>query len=124
MGANSVRQQFLDSVDALVAQIKKDKSVLATILCGSLSHDTVWAKSDVDLMLVTIDDRTIDGGGVSLYANGLNVHAGLVSRSDFRKIAEGAERNSFMHSFLAKGRLLYTHDDSIAQLFARLSDLG
>ena len=27
--------------------------------CGSLSHDTVWAKSDIDLILVTIDDRMV-----------------------------------------------------------------
>ncbi len=30
--------------------------------------------------------------------------------------------NSFMHSFLAKGRLLYTHDDTIADLCARLHE--
>jgi hypothetical protein len=29
-----------------------------------------------------------------------------------------------MHSFLAKGRLLYAHDETIADLFGRLSDLG
>ena len=38
----------------------------------------------------------------------------LMPRADFRKMAEGAIRNSFMHSFLAKGRLLYTHDETIA----------
>jgi uncharacterized protein len=124
MGTNPTRQHFVDAVDALIAQIKQDKSVIAAILCGSLSHDTVWAKSDVDLVLVTIDDRAIDGRGLALYADGVNVHAILYPRADFRKLAEGAVRNSFMHSFLAKGRLLYTHDESVAQLFARLSDLG
>jgi hypothetical protein len=124
MGANSLREQFTESVDALVAQIKQDKSILGAFLCGSLSHDTVWAKSDVDLVLVTIDDRTVDSRGLALYANGVNVHAMLWSRANFRKLAEGAVRNSFMHSFLAKGRLLYAHDESIATLFGQLSDLG
>jgi len=124
MGANSLREQFTQAVDALVAQIRHDKSILAAILCGSLSHDTVWAKSDVDLVLVTIDDSNVDKRGVALYANGVNVHAMLWSRADFRKLAEGAVRNSFMHSFLAKGRLLYAHDESIAKLFSQLSDLG
>jgi hypothetical protein len=124
MGTNSVREKFIESVDALVAQITQDKSVLAAILCGSLSHDTVWAKSDVDLVLVTIDDRTIDNRGLALSANGVNVHAILYTRSDFRKLAEGAVRNSFMHSFLAKGRLLFTHDETIEQLFAQLAGLG
>ena len=50
-------QQFTAALDALVEQIKEDRSILAAILCGSLSHDTVWAKSDIDLVLVTIDDK-------------------------------------------------------------------
>ena len=41
----------------------------------------------------------------------MNVHAFLMPRAEFRKMVEGAVRNSFMHSLLAKGRLLYTHDD-------------
>jgi phage gp36-like protein len=32
--------------------------------------------------------------------------------------------SSFMHSFLAKGRLLYTHDGTIADLCARLQAIG
>jgi len=124
MVASSLHEQFIASLDALVAQIKRDKSILAAVLCGSLSHDTVWAKSDVDLVLVTIDDRVVGNRGLALYANGVNVHAMLWSRTDFRRLAEGAVRNSFMHSFLAKGRLLYAHDESIAELFGRLSDIG
>ena len=50
-------------VDRLVEQLKQDRSVLAAVLCGSLSHDTVWAKSDIDLVLVTIDDRKVDRTG-------------------------------------------------------------
>jgi hypothetical protein len=63
-------------------------------------------------------------GGVSLYADGVNIHALLTSRSQFRSMAEGAVRNSFMHSFLAKGRLLYTHDETIADLCGRLREIG
>ena len=35
-----------------------------------------------------------------------------------------AVRNSFVHSFLAKGRLLYTHDETIAALCATLHEMG
>jgi hypothetical protein len=61
---------------------------------------------------------------VALYANGVNVHACLTPRAEFRKTVEGALHNSFMHSLLAKGRLLYTHDESIADLMARLHQIG
>ena len=58
------------------------------------------------------------------YADGVNVHAFLMPRAEFRKMVEGSVRNSFMHSFLAKGRLLYTHDPTIADLCARLREIG
>jgi len=98
--------------------------VLAAILCGSLAHDKVWAKSDIDLVLVTIDDKKVDQTDLALYADGVNVHAFLIPRARFRQTVEGSLRNSFMHSLLAKGRLLYTHDQTIADLCASLADIG
>ena len=124
MNQQAIRRQFTAALDALVAQIKEDRSVLAAVLCGSLSHDTVWARSDIDLVLVTIDDRKIEASDLSLYADGLNVHALLVPRTDFRRMVEGSLHHSFVHSFLAKGQLLYTHDPTIADLCARLQARG
>jgi hypothetical protein len=104
--------------------VKQDRSILAALLCGSLSHDTVWEKSDIDLVLVTIDDRKVEKAGLALYAGGVNVHACLMPRTEFRKTVEGAVRNSFFHSLLAKGRLLYTHDETIQALCERLQEIG
>ena len=98
MKQQAVRRQFIAALDALVAQIKEDRSVLAAILCGSLSHDTVWARSDIDLVLVTIDDRKIEASDLALYADGLNVHAMLVPRTEFRRAVEGSVHNSFLAS--------------------------
>jgi polymorphic toxin system nucleotidyltransferase-like protein len=120
----SIEQHFAVALDGLIEDVKKDRSILAAILCGSLSHDTVWAKSDIDLVLVTIDDKKVKENSVSLYADGVNIHAILTPRSRFRSMADGAIRNSFMHSFLAKGRLLYTHDETIAALCSRLGEIG
>jgi hypothetical protein len=116
--------RFTSALDALVAQLKEDRSILAVLLCGSLSHDTVWEKSDIDLAVVTVDDRKIEGGSMALYADGVNVHAFVIPRAQFRQLVEGSVQNSFMHSLLAKGRLLYTHDDTVARLCDRLTDLG
>jgi hypothetical protein len=124
MGNRSVQQQFTLALEALVEQVKEDRSVLAAILCGSLSHDAVWARSDIDLVLVTIDDKLVPRSDLALYADGVNVHALLLPRAEFRKAVEGSARNSVLHSFLAKGRLLYTHDQTVADLFARLPEIG
>jgi predicted nucleotidyltransferase len=124
MTGQTTRQRFTAALDALVDRIKEDRAVLAAILCGSLSHDIVWARSDIDLVLVTIDDRKVDAGDAALYADGINVHALLMPRAEFRKSVEGAAHHSFTHAFLAKGRLLYTHDPTIADLCARLQVRG
>src|SRR3954453_7035102 len=124
METESIHQKFTKALEALVEQLIADRSILAAILCGSLSHDTVWAKSDIDLVLVTIDDKKVSCSGVSLYADGVNIHAFLIPRAEFRKLAEGSVRSSFMHSFLAKGRLLYTHDDTLADFCNRLHEVG
>ena len=122
--SKTTRQQFTEALDLLVEQVRGDRSILAAILCGSLSYDMVWSKSDIDLVLVTIDDRSVESSHLALYANGMNVHAMLMPRTEFRATVEGSLRNSFVHSFLTRGRLLYTHDETIAELCAGLHGIG
>ncbi|MGE0886570.1 MAG: hypothetical protein AB7P14_23780 [Blastocatellales bacterium] len=124
MGNDSIQEKYTRALDALIQQVKEDRSILAAILCGSLSYDAVWAKSDIDLTLVTIDDKKVEAGGLPLYADGVNIHTILMPRAEFRRTVEGSLGNSFMHSFLAKGQLLYTHDRTIADLFSRLQNIG
>jgi len=124
MEKESIQQKFTEALAALIEQVKEDRSILAAVLCGSLSHDAVWTKSDIDLLLVTIDDKKAPMAALSLYADGVNVHAYLMPRAEFRKTVQGSVHNSFMHSFLAKGKLLYTHDQTIADLCARLGEIG
>ena len=57
MTNQSVQKKFEVALNRLIEQLKLDRSILAAVLCGSLSHDKVWAKSDIDLVLVTIDDK-------------------------------------------------------------------
>jgi len=122
--SGTVHQKFSAALDDLVEQIKKDRSILAAILCGSLSHDTVWAKSDIDLVLVTIDDKKVEAGDIALYADGVNVHALLMQRAEFRKLVERSMHQSFMHSFIAKSRVVFTRDDTISALCAQLQRIG
>ena len=118
-----VKEQFTAALDALVDRLKRDRSILAAILCGSLSHDTVWSKSDIDLVLITLDEKQLREH-LPLYADRINVHAILMQRAEFRKLLEGSLRNSFMHSYIAKGRLLYTHDDTLTAMCRRLDVIG
>jgi hypothetical protein len=66
----------------------------------------------------------VDRADLALNAYDVNVHVFLLPRAEFRKMVEGSLRNSFVHSFLAKGRLLYTHDRTLADLCTRLGEVG
>jgi hypothetical protein len=121
---HDTRQRFDRALEALVDEVRQDRTVLAAVLCGSLSHDVVWQKSDIDLVLVSVDDPKSPESYVALNAHGVNVHASVIQRTAFRRLVEGATHNSFMHSLLSKGRLLYTHDPSIAGLFEGLRTIG
>lgn len=124
MRSETLRHKYDQALERLIGEVRHDRSILAAILCGSLSYDIVWEKSDIDLVLVTVDDKKVDTSTVALYSEGVNVHAWLTPRTAFRRMVEGSIRNSFTHSFLTKGRLLYSHDPTIADLCASLPQLG
>jgi predicted nucleotidyltransferase len=116
--------RYATALARLVENLKEDRSVIAALLCGSLSHDTVWAKSDIDLLIVTADEKSDRPPFVALDADGIAVHAEVTTRTAFRRSAEGARHNSFVHSYVAKGRLLFTHDPTIEALVERLQVVG
>jgi hypothetical protein len=84
------QERYTAALERLVENLKEDRSVIAALLCGSLSHDTVWAKSDIDLLIVTADEKSDRPALVALDADGIAVHAQLTTRTEFRRAAEGA----------------------------------
>src|SRR5258708_19704563 len=106
MDQQAIRERFSAALDALVEHVKAVRSILAVMLCGSLSHDVVWDKSDIDLMLVTVDDKHAKSSDLPLLADGVNVHVALVPRAEFRNIVHGSLQHSFIHSSLSNGPLL------------------
>lgn len=124
MDAGPLERRFAEALEAFVAEVKTDRAVLAAILCGSLSHDRVWEKSDIDVVLVTRDGDKFERNGYALDVKGVNLHACLMPRAEFRRTVEGALRHSFVHSFLARGRLLYSHDPSLVEWCAGLREWG
>jgi predicted nucleotidyltransferase len=120
----SARQRFEAALDQLIEQVQQDRHILAAILCGSLSHDEVYDKSDIDLVLVCTDDKKTKSHGVSLVADDINSHTSVTPRTDFKKGIEGADRNSFAHSTYAKSKLLFTKDPTIESLFDEIQHVG
>ena len=118
------RQRFEAALESLVDEIREDDHILAAILCGSLAHDEVWHKSDIDLVLVCTDDKKTRTHDVALVADDINIHTTVQPRAEFRQRLEASVRNMFGHSLFAKARLLYSQDPSIDAIFAELGKVG
>lgn len=118
------RARFEAALAALIGEVREDDHILAAILCGSLSHDEVWDKSDIDLVLVCTDDKKTEHHGVVLAVDDVNIHTTVQPRADFRQRLEASVRNSFGHSLFAKSRLIFSRDPSIDTLLRQLADIG
>jgi predicted nucleotidyltransferase len=120
---NTLRARYENAVAELVEKVKADRLVLAVILCGSLAHDEVWEKSDVDLVVVTADDLK-ESRSYTLVEDDINVHAYLTPRGKFKTTVHGSLQGSFLHSLLSKGKVLFARDESLVDLFETLGHLG
>lgn len=124
---STVERKFESALASFVSKAREDRHILAAILFGSLSADRVWEKSDIDLIVVTRDDKNLFrresrdddevSEGAALLENDVYIHVFMQPRSAFRKMIEGGLQSSFMHSALARSRLLFTHDETIRELY-------
>lgn len=120
----STRERFEDAVATVQEDLEIDDHVVAALLCGSLSYDEVWDKSDVDLVVITTDEKQTKGEGISLVANDVNIHTTLMPRSEFKRSIDSSQRNSFNHSLFARSKLLFSKDPSINDIYDQLDQLG
>lgn len=123
MAGETVAGRYQEALDRFVEKVRQDPYILAAILMGSLSHDVVWEKSDIDMLLVAQEGRDHEGG-FSLTECGVIIHASLMPRSKFKRAIEGSLQSSFLHSALNKGRILFTRDETLADLFERGASIG
>jgi hypothetical protein len=118
----TVRERYEAAIAALTETLRRDRTILGAVLFGSLAYDEVWEKSDIDLHL--IGEESVKPANYTLTADGISIHAYLMPRSQFKKIAEGSVQGGFMNSTLARSRLLFSKDDSLTLLFENAGPLG
>ena len=124
-GFAKTQERFEEALGILLEKLQQDKNVLAVIIAGSLSYDVVWEKSDIDLMIVIRDGKLkSQDKDIALTECDVNIHAWALERSRLRKLMEGSLRNSFLHSYFSKSRLLFTRDESIRDLYDGVEKLG
>jgi predicted nucleotidyltransferase len=121
--SEAIRARYQAALEAFVEKVRQDSYVIAAILGGSLSHDQVWEKSDIDILLVGRSEKVRERS-YYLLEDGINIHAWLLSRSRFKEQIERALQSSFFHSYFSKSTLLFSTDETISEYYQNIQRLG
>lgn len=114
---DAIEQQYHQALETLIEKVKKDPYILAAIVGGSFSYAQVWEKSDLDVDIIGRDGIRPTLDFFALVENGVNIHASLTPRNDFKQRIEGAQQGSFMHSYFSHSTLLFSRDASIREWY-------
>ncbi|HAN20069.1 MAG: nucleotidyltransferase [Clostridiales bacterium GWF2_36_10] len=119
----NLSKRFENAVNSFIEKIKDDQNIIAVIVYGSFSYDTVWEKSDIDTTVI-IRDQKIETHSYCIDEDNITINVGLMQRSDFKRSLEKQLGGSIDHSVMAKGRIVYTTDESLYEYFEEYKKVG
>ena len=120
MRNNELTLKYQNALKSFLEKIKQDKYIIAAILAGSLYHDVVWEKSDIDMILI-VDDSKRPSHECCLMEDEIIFNVFCYSSLEFRRRFESSLTGSQFHSWLNKTKLLYSKDESILSIYDNIS---
>jgi len=126
------RLQFEGALELFASRIQEDRYILAAVLVGSLTDETIWRKESMYLWVIEADGVTkrlkSDGNDERIFRtlveDDINLHVELIPRSRFKQMIEGSSRTAFSSNFFAKRELIYCDDASIRNWFEKADELA
>jgi uncharacterized protein len=124
--------QFEAALKQFIERIAEDRYVLAIVLVGSLTTETVWDRETLGLWIIEADGvgrRLLSDGKDErifriLVENGINIHAEVIPRARFKQMVEGASRTAFSCNFFARREIVYSKDASIGNWFKKANAIA
>lgn len=124
--------RFEKALQLFLDRVRADANLLAAVLVGSLTEETVWRRDAISLWLIEKDGVTrrlrADGEDPRIFRTlveeGVNLHVELIPRSRFKRMVEGSARTAFRYSFFARRKLVYCNDPSLAKWFEEADTLA
>src|SRR3974390_108222 len=105
------------------AWVRADPNLLAAVLVGSLTEETIWRKDAIGLWLIEKDGVTkrlrADGEDPRIFRTlveeAVNLHVELIPRTRFKRMVEGSARTAFRYSFFARRKLVSSNDPALGK---------
>lgn len=124
--------QFERALDLFLERVRKDPNLLAAVLVGSLTEETIWRKDSICLWLIEKDGVTkrLRANGEdprifrTLVEEGVNLHVELIPRTRFKRMVEGSARTAFRYSFFARRTLVFSEDPALVKWFEQADTLA
>lgn len=118
-------ERFQNALQLFLERVGADPNLLAAVLVGSLTEETVWRRDAISLWLIEKDGVTkrlrADGEDPRVFRTlvdeGVNLHVELIPRGRFKRMVEGSARTAFRYSFFARRKLVYCNDPSLGKWF-------
>src|SRR5262249_6017188 len=123
--------RFEKALQLFLDRVRADPNLLAAVLVGSLTEETVWRRDAIGLWLIEKDGVTkrlrADGEDPrifrSLVEEGVNLHLELIPRTRFKRMVEGSARTAFRYSFFARRKMLYSNGPALVKWFEEADTL-
>jgi len=115
-----IQARFEAALSAFVEKIKNDPNILSIILCGSLANDTVWEKSDMDL-LVLVREMKLTTKSFCVDEDGLILNVNLLSEFDFKR---SLERNLSGDGMYHMAKVVYAKDEGFRSFVEDVQKMG
>src|SRR5438309_8793950 len=124
--------RFEKALQLFLDRVRADPNLLAAVLVGSLTEETIWRKDAICLWLIEKDGVTkrlrADGEDPRIFRTlveeGVNLHVELIPRTRFKRMVEGSARTAFRYSFFARRKLVYCDDPSLGKWFEEADSIA
>ncbi|NHJ46572.1 MAG: nucleotidyltransferase domain-containing protein [Asgard group archaeon] len=118
-----IRKKFDEALDAFIEDVKQDESITATLLFGSLVKGVVWEKSDVDLVLITKDQKT-PFRDYWLMDDDINLQVSVMTRNAFIRYQQRSLQGSGAHHVLTTSKVLFSNDETLDEFIESMKNVG
>lgn len=104
--------KYQKAFGSMIDRLKKNDSVLAVMVFGSIVSGDLWEGSDIDLFVIS-KDKSRDIIDVYSEENGIPVHIKLLGKESLLKLQKEELPGGFIHRVFASSRLVFSKDQEI-----------
>ena len=119
-----IKSKYESALQEFVNKAKKDSNIIALFSYGSIVTDELWEKSDIDIWLVSKENKKKVYNQYSLVEDDIDLQVELYSRNYFIELVDSPSNQNFFRSAMKHSILHFSTDDSIKKIYTEESYLG